>query len=660
MPNRLIHSASPYLLQHANNPVDWYEWGPEALQKAITEDKPILVSIGYSSCHWCHVMERESFENHDIAQIMNELFVCIKVDREERPDIDHIYMEAVQAMRQNGGWPLNVFLTPNQKPFYGGTYFPSRNWAQLLQQIHKAFRERRNEIDESAEDLKKHLQDSDVSRFARAEENEFTQEGIDNMFNTLSSRFDFARGGMDKAPKFIMPSIWHWLLRYHAITKDEKALQMVTLTLKQVACGGIYDQLRGGFSRYSVDGDWFAPHFEKMLYDNAQLLSLYAETYQVTHEPLFKNIVYETVQWLAEEMMHPAGGFYSALDADSEGVEGKFYTWTHEELTHALGADAAVIANYYHSSEAGNWEHGRNIFYRSIDSAAATETESFIALKKKLLAIRNKRIHPGLDDKIITGWNAMTITGLIDAYKAFGEEKFLRLALDAISFIEVYLVEDGKVYRTYKNKHSETEAFLEDYAYLIQAYAALYQVTYNEGWLYKAEKWCKYVVNNFYDNADGFFHFSSASAEQLIAKKKEVFDNVIPASNSVMARNLQVLGTLLDNQEWKEMANKMVTKLSVMILSEPSYMSNWGIALLEVTQGLSEIVVSGEEALTCCHQIQKHFLPFSVTAGTQTSSELALLTGREAVAGRTLIYVCKNQVCKLPVEKPEEAIAQLT
>jgi hypothetical protein len=568
-------------------------------------------------------------------------------------------MEAVQAMRQNGGWPLNVFLTPDQKPFYGGTYFPSRNWAQLLQQINKAFRERRNEIDESAEDLKNHLQASDVRRFASAEENEFTQEGIDNMFNILSARFDFARGGMDKAPKFIMPSIWHWLLRYHVITKDEKALQMVTLTLKQVACGGIYDQLRGGFSRYSVDGDWFAPHFEKMLYDNAQLLSLYSETYQVTHEPLFKNIVYETVQWLAEEMMHPAGGFYSALDADSEGVEGKFYTWTHEELTRALGADAAVIANYYHASEAGNWEHGRNIFYRSFESTGAEETESFAALKKKLLVIRNKRIHPGLDDKIITGWNAMTITGLTDAYKAFGDQQFLKLALDAISFLEAYLMEDGKVYRTYKNKHSDTEAFLEDYAYLIQAYAALYQVTYNEGWLHKAEKWCQYAVNNFYDNADGFFHFSSASAEQLIAKKKEVFDNVIPASNSVMARNLHMLGTLLDQNEWKEMASKMVLKLSAMILSEPGYMSNWGIALLELKQGLSEIVVSGEDALTSCHQIQKHFLPFTVTAGTNTSSELALLNGREAIAGRTLIYVCKNQVCKLPVEKPEDAIAQL-
>ena len=325
----------------------------------------------------------------------------------------------------------------------------------------------------------------------------------------------------------------------------------------------------------------------------------------------------------------------------------------------ALGADAEALSTYYHATEEGNWEHGRNIFYRTVDAADAKETESLLALKKKLLAIRNKRIRPGLDDKIVTGWNAMTIAGLVDAYKAFGDEQFLKLALNNISFLEVYLMGDGKVYRTYKNKHSETEAFLEDYAYLIQAYTALYQVTYNEGWLHKAEKWCHYVLTHFYDKADGFFHFSSSSAEQLIAKKKEVFDNVIPASNSVMARNLHVLGTLLDQQEWKEMATKMVSSLSAMILSEPSYMSNWGIALLELKEGLSEIVIAGEDALSYCHSIQKHFFPFSVTAGTHTTSELTLLTGREAIAGRTMIYVCKSQVCKLPVEKPSDALTQL-
>lgn len=658
MPNRLIHSASPYLLQHAHNPVDWFEWGTEALQKAKAEDKPILVSIGYSSCHWCHVMERESFENKDIAQIMNEFFICIKVDREERPDIDHIYMDAVQAMQQNGGWPLNVFLTPEQKPFFGGTYFPPRNWAQLLHQISKAFRERRAEIDESAEDLKNHLLTSDVTRFAQTP-SKVSVENLEEMFNKLMARFDLTRGGLDKAPKFVMPSIWQWLLRYHVLSKNEKALQMVMLTLRQVACGGIYDQLAGGFARYSVDGDWFAPHFEKMLYDNAQLLSLYSEAYTVTQDPLFKQTVFETIDWLEREMTHPEGGFYSALDADSEGIEGKYYTWTETELDEILGADASIIKQYYHSSESGNWEHGRSILYRNPESIQQPEPIELKTIKQKLLLARSRRIRPGLDDKVVTAWNAMTISGLIDSFRAFNQEHFLKLALDNIAFLEAYLIENGKVYRTFKNKHSETEGFLEDYAYLIQAYTNLYQVTFNEGWLYKAGYWCEYAIKNFFDQHDNFFHFSSATAEQLIARKKEVFDNVIPASNSVMARNLQVLATLLDKPSWSVLAEKMITSISALIISEPAYMSNWGMAMLEYTQGFSEIVISGDQALAYVRQIQKNFLPFSVMAGTLSRSDLPLLNGRGAIAGRTIIYVCKNQVCKLPVENPAEALVQL-
>ncbi len=659
MPNRLIKSTSPYLLQHAHNPVDWFEWSREALDKATAEDKPILVSIGYSSCHWCHVMERESFENEDIAQIMNEYFVCIKVDREERPDIDHIYMEAVQAMRQNGGWPLNVFLTPQQKPFFGGTYFPSKNWAQLLLQIHKTFQERRAEIDESAEDLRKHLQTTDLHRFAKSNDVVATKESLDRMFNILASRFDKTWGGMEKAPKFVMPSIWHFTLRYYAATQNQEALHLVTHTLKHMAYGGLYDQLGGGFSRYSVDGEWFAPHFEKMLYDNAQLLSLYAEAYTITKDDLFKQIVYETTQWLTREMMHPGGGFYSALDADSEGVEGKFYTWTHDEIKNALGEHADSIMNYYHLTPEGNWEHGRNILKRGHESELQTAPANLEELKKKLLTIRTKRIRPGLDDKILTGWNAMTIQGLTDAYKAFGDEKFLMLALDNISFLENFLIVNGKVHRAFKNKHSDTEAFLEDYAYLIQAYTSLYQVTFNEGWLHKAHIWCNYVHEHFYDREDGFFHFSSLSAEQLIAKKKEIFDNVIPASNSVMAHNLHTLGTLLDHETWKDQSQKMISQLSGLIESEPGYMSNWGILLAEIVYGMHEVVISGDDALHFRHELHQHFLPFAITAGTRTTSELALLVGRDAKPNQTLIYICQNKTCKIPVDNPTEALTQM-
>ncbi|MFY8037479.1 MAG: thioredoxin domain-containing protein, partial [Cyclobacteriaceae bacterium] len=353
--NRLAHATSPYLLQHANNPVDWFEWGHEALTRAKQEDKPILLSIGYSSCHWCHVMAHESFENEDIAQLMNEYFVCIKLDREERPDIDQIYMEAVQAMGQNGGWPLNVFLTPDQKPFFGGTYFPPKNWAQLLVQINKAFREKRNEINESANDLSKHLAISDLQRFKNVPSSNGLNSGaLDAMHQVIESRFDFNEGGLDKAPKFIMPSIWLFLLRYYHLQKNPKTLEMLHLTLKKIAAGGIYDQIGGGFARYSVDGQWFAPHFEKMLYDNGQLLSLYAEAYRLTKEPVYARIIRETVAWLEREMTSPEGGFYSALDADSEGEEGKFYTWQFNELKELNAEEIQLLTDHYHITPEGN------------------------------------------------------------------------------------------------------------------------------------------------------------------------------------------------------------------------------------------------------------------------------------------------------------------
>ncbi len=656
-PNRLIHSTSPYLLQHAHNPVDWFEWGTEALTKAKQEDKPILVSIGYSSCHWCHVMERESFEVDDIAQIMNEHFVCIKVDREERPDIDHIYMEAVQAMGMNGGWPLNVFLTPDQKPFYGGTYFPPQNWAQMLLQLNKAFQQKRQDIDSSANDLIKHLNTSDLQRFAKEPGLEkFTSESLDKMFNILSSRFDHTWGGMEKAPKFVMPSVWLLMLRYHFITKNKEALHMVTHTLKKMAMGGLYDQVGGGFSRYSVDGRWFAPHFEKMLYDNAQLLSLYSEAYAVTQEDSFKNIVYETTEWLQREMMHPQGGFYSALDADSEGVEGKFYTWTYSELEEVLGAELKIIENYYQVTKEGNWEHGRNILHRKDDSPPSSQ---IINMREKLLQARTPRIRPGLDDKILTGWNAMTIQGLVDAYKAFGDPAFLELSLKAISFLETYLIYNGKVYRAFKNKRSETEGFLEDYAFLIQAYIALYQVTFNEEWLRKAELWTNFVMEHFYDMNESYFHFSSHSSEQLIAKKKEIFDNVIPSSNSVMARNLFHLGTMLDNSHWTTLATDMSSRLASIIESEPGYMSNWGILFAEINHGLAEVVITGSDALSKRNEMHRHYLPFSLTLGTATTSNLPLLQGKESGDGKTMIYVCFNKTCKLPVATVTEALDQL-
>jgi uncharacterized protein len=656
-PNRLINSTSPYLLQHAYNPVDWFEWGTEALTKAKEEDKPILVSIGYSSCHWCHVMERESFEIEDIAQIMNEHFVCIKVDREERPDIDHIYMEAVQAMGMNGGWPLNVFLTPDQKPFYGGTYFPPQNWAQMLLQLNKAFQQKRTEINSSANDLIQHLNTSDLHRFSKEPGIEiFSQGHLDGMFKILSSRFDKTWGGIEKAPKFVMPTIWLFLLRYYSVTKNNEALYFVSHTLNKMAQGGIYDQLGGGFSRYSVDSEWFAPHFEKMLYDNAQLVSLYSEAYAVTKEPSFKNVVYETTGWLQREMMNMDGGFYSALDADSEGVEGKFYTWTYDELKQVIGSDIQWIEQYFQVTQDGNWEHGRNILHRADDSFPPVK---IIELKEKLLKARAPRIRPGLDDKIVTGWNGMMVVGLIDAYKAFSDPLFIELALKNISFLEANIIQNGKVFRAFKNKHSVTEGFLEDYAFLIRSYTSLYQVTFDEEWLTKAVHWTTYVMEHFYDSTEGYFHFASSSAEQLVAKKKEVFDNVIPSSNSVMAHNLFRLGTLIDKSDWIKLATDMSSRLASITASEPGYMSNWGILFSEITKGIAEIVIVGAEAEKIRMELHRYYLPFSLTLGTTSTSTLPLFQGRELIDGKTLIYVCHNKTCSLPVTSISQALGQL-
>ncbi|MCK6618131.1 MAG: thioredoxin domain-containing protein [Cyclobacteriaceae bacterium] len=655
IPNRLIQSTSPYLLQHAYNPVDWYEWGNDALTKARQEDKPILVSIGYSSCHWCHVMEHECFENADIAALMNEFFVCIKVDREERPDIDQVYMEAVQAMGINGGWPLNVFLTPDQKPFYGGTYFPPPTWAQVLTNIHKAYQSRKNEVIHTADELTRLLAESDVSKFKKQTEQAFN-ESLQQIYRHLEVKFDKQEGGLEKAPKFIMPSIWLWLLRYHYLTKNPQALSQINLTLKRIFYGGIYDQLGGGFARYSVDGRWFVPHFEKMLYDNTQLISLYSEAYQVTGDQEYKQAVYATVNWLKREMTHPLGGFYSALDADSEGIEGKFYTWTFQEVLDILGDVAGEVCRHFNITPKGNWEHGTNILYRN--AGESPPSENLDRYKEKLLQHRNHRIRPGLDNKILSGWNAMAVSALVDAYHAFADNAFLEYAQNAIRFIENTLIENDTLYRSWNKKRSATEGFLEDYSFLIQAYLKLYEAGFDEGWLEKANRFATKVITDFYDQADGFFFYTSKNAEQLVARKKELFDNVIPASNSVMAQNLLWLGKLLDREDWLAIGKNMVDGMHELILNEPNYMSNWAMAWLWANKEIAEIAFVGEEHLLYKNEFRKHFHPVSLVTGTAVSSRLPLLQGKEAV-NKTTVYVCYNKTCKQPVHSVKEAIGQM-
>ena len=668
MANRLIHSTSPYLLQHSHNPVDWYEWGKDALDKAAREDKPILVSIGYSSCHWCHVMERESFEKESIADVMNKFFVCIKVDREERPDIDQIYMEAVQILGVNGGWPLNVFLTPDQKPFFGGTYFTPQVWVEVLTNINRAYQGNRKQIEDTAEELRLHLLTSEVERYKQKPVDSELIQDLNEIYNRLEPKFDKKWGGQDKEPKFIMPSVWLYLLRLAHLTKNSEALRHVVFTLQKISMGGIYDQIGGGFSRYSVDRYWFAPHFEKMLYDNAQLLSLYSEAYSITKDDAFKDVVYETFQWLDREMTHPDGGFYSALDADSEGVEGKFYTWSKAELQEKLGDHEALISTYYGIKDQGNWEHDRNILMRNKGdqeflgehSLTAGDWKAILQKSKTiLLEAREGRIRPGLDDKMITAWNAMMVSGLIDAYRVFSDEIFLDSALKNVHFLEKELMEGNKIYRSYKNKRSTTVGFLDDYAFYIQALIKLYQVTFDEQWIHRASALMEHTIEQFFDPHDGFFFYTSSQGERLISRKKEIFDNVIPSSNAIMAQNLNYLSIFFDRDDWGKTAKAMAESLSHIIKSEPTYMSHWAIVFTEIKKGLAEIALTGKKIKTLRSEFLQQYFPFSIIQGTEDKSDLPLLKDKVSINGESTIYVCYNKTCKLPVHTLEEAKLQL-
>jgi uncharacterized protein YyaL (SSP411 family) len=667
--NRLAQQTSPYLLQHAHNPVDWYPWGKEALEKARHEDKPIIVSVGYSACHWCHVMERESFENEKIAEIMNQHFVCIKVDREERPDVDAIYMDAVQAMGVNGGWPLNVILTSEAKPFYGGTYFPPRQWANILLQIAEAYRQQKDQLLDSAEKFTEHLSMTESEKYGlQAEEAHFSLADLQSAYARMARGFDRSKGGMDRAPKFPMPSIYLFMLRYYALTQEKTALEHVQLTLDQMAFGGIYDQIGGGFARYSVDAEWFAPHFEKMLYDNGQLLSLYAEAYNLTPDPLYQHVVYQTVDFVEREMTHAEGGFYSALDADSEGEEGKFYVWTKQELDEMLGPDSEWFCAYYHVKEEGNWEHGRNILYRSVREKEwarrqnISETEARMKLNSAhatLMQARAQRVRPGLDDKVLCSWNALMLKGLVQSYRVFGEARFLDLALRNARFISTRLRNGAGLFRTYKDGRARLPGYLEDYALVIDAFVHLYQATFDEQWLTQAEQLTEYVLRNFYDAQEELFFFTDAEGEPLIARKKETFDNVIPASNSIMATNLYFLGLLLDQPPYVELSRKMLSRVSKLMLSNIQYLAHWASLYTYRISPTAEIAIVGSEYRQFRKELEQVYYPNKVLVGTEEKSTLPLLANRFAQDGKTTVYVCYNKACQLPVRTVPDALAQL-
>lgn len=670
--NRLAHETSPYLLQHAHNPVDWFPWGDEALEKAKKEDKPILVSIGYAACHWCHVMERESFEKEDIAQIMNEHFVNIKIDREERPDIDHIYMDAVQAMTGSGGWPLNVFLTPDCKPFYGGTYFPPvravnrSSWRETLYAIHDAYKNRKNEIESQAENLIDHLKNSNAFGLGKVsnEDAVFTKDALNDIAKKILSAGDKVWGGFGRAPKFPQTFSIQYLLRHYHFTKDEAGLKQALLSLDKMIYGGIYDQLGGGFARYSTDEKWLAPHFEKMLYDNALIINVLAEAFQITHNNLYAQTIKETIGFITRELMSEEGGFYSALDADSEGVEGKFYTWSKHEIESILSEDAETFCKFYNVTEEGNWED-TNILWitEPLQQFAITNglneddlKAKLNACKLKLMIQRSARIRPLLDDKILLSWNALMNIACCKAYAATGVIAYKELAEKNISFIEFALKnkEGTEWYHTYKNGHAKYPAFLEDYAYLISAYIHLQEVTGNQTYLLKAKEVTEYVQSHFIEEPTGFFFFTSKNQADVVVRKKEIYDGAIPSGNSVMAYNLSYLGIVFNQVNWLEQSRSLTAQLAKAITQYPTSFGNWACNFQQVVYGCPEVAIAGSNALHVLPQVLKEYIPIRVMqASVSPEKDFPLLAGK-STGKPVLIYVCKDYSCKKPVETVAE------
>lgn len=657
MANQLKTETSPYLKQHQNNPVHWYPWGEEALQKAKRENKLIIVSIGYAACHWCHVMEHESFENEAVAQVMNDHFVSIKVDREERPDIDQVYMTAVQLMKGQGGWPLNAICLPDTRPIYGGTYFPAEDWKNVLLQLAQMWNEKPEVALDYAKRLTEGISKSDVIPIHYLKE-PFQLDDLKEIVNHWRDSFDRNDGGYNRAPKFPIPNNWLFFLRYGFLAKDEDILEHTHFTLKKIATGGIYDHVGGGFARYSVDGYWHVPHFEKMLYDNALLVSLYSEAYQQKPVAQYKRVVYETLDWIKREMTNSNGAFYSSLDADSDGVEGKYYTFTKHELEEALGQDATLFINYFQITEEGNWrEEHTNVLRTDVDADRLAQESGFSdaeweaylkEIKGKLFQYREKRNRPALDDKILCSWNAMMITAYVDAYRVFQDDDFLLSAERCASFIKNELFSSkGGLLRQPAHNGKEIVGFLDDYAFYIEALISLYEATFQIEYLNDARSLADQVLKDFWTEGDTAFNFTSHHGEKLISNKKDFMDDVIPSSNSMIIRQLFKLGLFFDCEEYRSIAMQVLINVFPQMKTYPSAFSNWCIQLLEEVFGLNEIAITGSNSLENRIELDRSYIPNKITLGGQHEN-LPLLKGRVDLTNK--VYVCKNKTCSLPVD----------
>jgi uncharacterized protein YyaL (SSP411 family) len=665
MPNNLIKESSPYLLQHANNPVNWYAWNDETLALAKRENKLLLVSIGYSACHWCHVMEHESFEDEQIATIMNENFINIKVDREERPDIDMVYMGAVQLMTGQGGWPLNCFALPDGRPIYGGTYFPKSQWKNVLTNLADLFATNPDKAYEYAAHLTDGLEQLEIPK--EMNENHFEIQTLNRSVYKWRQSFDSEHGGPNRAPKFPLPNNYLFLLHYNYYENDVIVKKHLDLTLTKMAWGGIYDQLGGGFARYSTDALWKVPHFEKMLYDNAQLISLYSQAYKQNPNELYKNVVYETINFIKRDLSNHQGGFYSALDADSEGIEGKYYVWQKEELHRLLKTDFDVFADYYCINEVGYWEDENYVLMRDMDEStiALKHNVSIIQLqqtinkcKQLLLQEREKKVKPGLDNKILASWNGLLCKALTEAYLIFENTDFKELALSSANYLlKNYCKDNGQLLRVI-NDNTSISGFLEDYAFVIDAFIAVYTTTADEKWLLKAKSLTDYTLEYFYDEKQNTYFFTDNSQEKLVVRKSEWSDNVIPASSSQMAINLNMLSIYFDDENYQTISENLLKSVVKEIENYGPGYSNWALLLLQKLKSKIELVIVGKSVNENLIALYKQTPPNVIFALSDKPSDLPLLKNRY-VANQTLLYVCKNNSCLLPTKSIEEVLRQI-
>ena len=670
--NDLITETSPYLLQHAHNPVNWKAWNQETLDKAKAENKLIIISVGYSACHWCHVMEEESFEDEAVAKLMNDNFVSIKVDREERPDIDQIYMNAVQLMTGKGGWPLNCIALPDGRPIFGGTYFTKEEWTKALTEISGLYKNNPEKAREYADKLVAGLQKSQLIA-VNTSEADFKSSALSEAVKLWQQELDLKEGGLVGDTKFPMPAALNFLLRYSNQNKDKAIQTYVLNTLGKMANGGIYDPVGGGFSRYSTDSKWHIPHFEKMLYDNAQLVSLYADAYLATKDELYKKTVSETLSFVEKELMAPNGAFYSSLDADSKNKakkleEGAYYVWKKEELQTLLKSDFPLFQKYFNVNENGLWENGNYVLFRNqSDKAFALQNKLTLSeldskvknWKQILLSARNKRPRPHLDDKTLTSWNALMIKGYVSAYRAFRNPHYKEVALKNADFIvKNQFQKDGSLYHSYKDGKSSIVGFSEDYATVIDAFISLYQITLDEKWLNKAKQLTNYAMTHFWDKKSNLFYFTSNAATGLITRKMEIADNVIPGSNSILAQNLFLLGHYYSNDTYSKTAQQMLNNVKEEALQSPTEYYNWLNLMLNYTGAYFEVAISGKDAMAKTSQLQSYYLPNILIAGATKESKLPILENRFA-ADQTYIYVCVDKACKMPEKEVTVAVSKI-